>query len=250
MFTKGTSIVDGGLHEELSSLLAVGQKQIRGVKNGRAVCRLSRLGQRVLAAEAFARLERELAARHVTQGGYFFASHPRVAERVQTQSEFAQEVEAGGERDVERYRAITLNARLDALTQLHQAGDGKSLVFLLGDENLLATLPAYTRFYLAEGYRLRSEAARKARADKRSKTELESQRDEDAERALAEYRRTIEEVPEYGPPYQALAMHHLRAGDKPQALALFTKFVELTPDPKQSGYARQYIDRLNKELGQ
>ncbi len=201
-------------------------------------------------AEAFARLERELAARHVTQGGYFFASHPRVAERVQTQSEFAQGIEAAGERDTERYRAITLNARLDALTQLHQAGDGKSLVFLLGDENLLATLPAYTRFYLAEGYRLRSEAARKARADTRSKTELQSQRDEDAERALAEYRRTIEEAPEYGPPYQALAMHYLRGGDKPQALALFTRFVELTPDPKQSGYARQYVDKINKELGQ
>ncbi len=199
-------------------------------------------------AEAFARLERELKARHVTQGGYFFASHPRVQERVETQTEFAQGVTVEGERYAERYREITLNARLDALVQLHRAGDGKTLVFLLGDENLLASLPLSARFYLAEGYRLRSEAARKARADTRSKTELQSQRDEDAERAIEEYRRTIAEAPEYGPPYQALAMHHLRAGDKPQALALFTRYVELTPDPKQSGYARQYIDKLNKEL--
>lgn len=200
-------------------------------------------------AEAFARLERELTARHITQGGYFFASHPRVAERVAAQSEFAEGA-AAGERHAERYREATFNARLDALTQLHRTGDGKALVFLLGDEDLLATLPPQARFFLAEGYRLRSEAARKARADSRSKSERESQRDQDAEQAVAEYARTIAEAPEFGPPYQALAMHHLRAGDKPQALALFTKFVELTPDPKQSGYARQYIDRLNKELGQ
>lgn len=199
-------------------------------------------------AEAFARLERELKARHVTQGGYFFASHPRVQERVETQTEFAQGVTAEGERHADRYREITLNARLDALAQLHRAGDGKTLVFLLGDENLLASLPVSARFYLAEGYRLRSEAARKARADSRTRQQVAAQRDEDAERAVAEYRRTIEEAPDFAPPYQALAMHHLRAGDKPQALALFARFVELAPDPKQSGYARQYMDKLNKEL--
>lgn len=199
-------------------------------------------------AEAFARLERELKARHVTQGGYFFASHPRVQERVETQTEFAQGVTAEGERHAERYREITLNARLDALVQLHRAGDGKTLVFLLGDENLLASLPVSARFYLAEGYRLRSEAARKARADSRTRQQVAAQRDEDAERAVAEYRRTIEEAPDFAPPYQALAMHYLRAGDKPQALALFARFVELAPDPKQSGYARQYMDKLNKEL--
>lgn len=199
-------------------------------------------------AEAFARLERELKARHITQGGFFFASHPRVQERVETQTEFAAGVAAEGERHTERYREITLNARLDALTQLHRAGDGKALVFLLGDENLLASLPVSARYYLAEGYRLRSEAARKARADKRSRDQVQAQRDEDAERAVVEYQRTIEEAPEFAPTYQALAMHHLRAGDKPQALALFTRYVELAPDPKQSGYARQYIDKLSKEL--
>lgn len=200
--------------------------------------------------EAFARLERELAARHITQGPYFFASHPRVQERVATQAGLAQGASAEGERDTERYREITLKARLDALMQLHQAGDGKALVFLLGDEDLLATLPANARFYLAEGYRLRGEAARRARGDKRSKAERQAQRDEDDERALEEYRRTIEEAPEFAPPYQALAVHCLHSGDKPQALALFTRFVELTPDPRQSGYARQYIDKLTKELAQ
>lgn len=201
-------------------------------------------------AEAFSRLERELSARHITQGSYFFASHPRVQERVATQAELAQGAAAEGERDTERFREMTLRARLDALTQLHRAGDGKALVFLLGDEGLLATLPADARFYLAEGYRLRGEAARRARGDKRSKTELQAQREEDEERALEEYRRTIEEAPEFAPTYQALALHYLHSGDKPQALALFTRFVELAPDPRQSGYARQYIDKLNKELGQ
>ena len=69
-------------------------------------------------------------------------------------------------------------------------------------------------------------------------------------RALEEYQRTLELAPEFAPTWQALAMHHYRSGDRAQALVLFRRFVELVPDPKQSGYARQYIESLSRELEQ
>lgn len=201
-------------------------------------------------AEAFAQLERELLARHIAQPPFFFASHPQVRERVQTLTEFAGANPPEGRREAERYRQATLRARLDALVQLHRAGDGKVLVFLLEDEHLLDTLPPETRFYLAEGYRLRAEKARRAKRDRRSAAEIDAQQIQDAARALEEYQRTLELVPEFAPTYQALAMHHYRHGDRTQALALFRRFVELSPDPRQSAYARQHIEILGRELEQ
>ncbi len=211
--------------------------------------RMSQAGYDVRAgALAFARLERELLARHVDQGPYFFASHPNVKARVANLTEFGGESPLEGQRNIERYRAVTLRARLDALAQTHRGGNGKVLVFLLEDEKLLQSLPPEARYYLAEGFRLRAEKARRPGKDHRSEKEIEAQRVSDAARAIEEYRLTLEQAPEFAPTYEALAMHYYRNGDKTRALELFQRYVELNPDPKQSGYARQYIEMLSKEL--
>lgn len=200
-------------------------------------------------AEAFARLERELLARHVGQGPYFFASHPNVKDRVEALTELGGASPAPGERNVERYRAATLRARMNALEQIHRAGNGQVLVFLLEEEKLLDTLPPEAQYYLAEGFRLRSIKARKQSKDERTEQQIETQRTADAARALVEYQRALEVAPGFAPTYEALAMHHYRAGQKARALELFRRFVELTPDPKKTSYARQYIESLSKELG-
>lgn len=200
--------------------------------------------------EAFARLARELEMRHIDRGPYFFASHPNVQDRVTTLTEFGGTAPPPGERNIERYRAVTMRARMNAVEQIHRTGNGQVLVFLLEDEKVLASLKPEARFYLADGYRLRSEKARKDSKDTRSAKEIEAQRVADALRAVEEYDRTIAEAPDFGPTWQALALHHYRAGSKARALELFRRYVELVPDPKQSGYARQYIESLSKELGQ
>lgn len=199
-------------------------------------------------AEAFGRLERELLARHASQGAYFFASHPNVKDRVETLTEFGGASPPPGERNAERYRAVTLPARMNALEQIHRGGNGQVLVFLLEDEKLIDTLPPEARYYLAEGFRLRSVKAKKQSKDDRTEQQIEAQRVADAARAVEEYQRTLDIAPEFAPTYEALAMHHYRAGEKARALELFRRYVELTPDPKKTGYARQYIDSLSKEL--
>jgi predicted Zn-dependent protease len=199
-------------------------------------------------AEAFARLERELLVRNVSRGPYFFASHPNVKDRVETLTEFGGENPPPGERHVERYRAVTTRARLNALEQIHRGGDGKTLVFLLENEGLLKTLPPEARYYLGEGYRLRGEMKRRDGKDKRSQEEIAAQRASDSTRAIDEYELTIAAAPVFAPTWQALALHHYRNGNKPRALELFRHYVELAPDPELSGYARQYIESLSKEL--
>ncbi len=201
------------------------------------------------AGEAFAVLERELAARDIKQGGYFFASHPQVKERVETMTDLALGSKEGGERGKERYLEVTRAARMDALLQLQQSGDDKALIFLLEQENLLAILPPEARYFLAEAYRLKAQGVRRDKKDKkRPEAELEAERAAHAERAAAEYRTTIAAAPDFGPAYEPLAMYQMKQGQKAEALTLFTRFVELTPDPRQSGYARQYIERLTQEL--
>jgi predicted Zn-dependent protease len=199
-------------------------------------------------ALAFERLDRELDARFVSQGPYFFASHPAVKERVANLVEFGGASPPDGERDTDRYLAVTLRARLDALRQIHRGGDGRTLVFLLEDEKLLKSLPPEARFYLAEGFRLRSEKAKRPGKDHRSPGEIEAQRVSDASRAVEEYMLTMQQAPDFAPTYEALAMQYYHRGDKGRALDLLKRYVELNPDPKQTGYARQYIETLSKEL--
>ena len=201
-------------------------------------------------AEAFARLERELKARFINQGPYFFASHPAVKDRVTTLLEFGGENPPPGERYVDRYREKTLRARMNALEQIHRAGNGRVLVFLLEEEKLIDTLPPEARYYLAEGFRLRAEKSRKVAGDKRQPAEIEAQRVADAARAVEEYERTLAASPEFGPTYESFAMVQYRSGSRARALELLRRYVELTPDPKKTGYARQTIELLRKELGQ
>ncbi len=182
-------------------------------------------------SELFARMDRELLARKLPRGMYFYASHPRVKERVESFRELAAARPEGGERAADRYRAVAARARMHALSQVHRRGDGKLLVFLLAEENLLETLPPEAAYYLAEGYRLRNQPG-------------------DAALATAQYARALEAAPLYAPTHQAVGLEHLRAGRRGEALAAFEKYLELEPDGARSAYVRQYIVNLKKELGQ
>jgi len=179
--------------------------------------------------ELFSLIDRELAVRKLPQGMYFYASHPRVKERVESFREMAAPYGDAGERNADRYLAMTKRARVHAVAQIHKRGDGKLLLFLLGQENLLAELPPETRFYLAEGYRLRAQPG-------------------DDALAAAEYERTVRDVPGHSASYQALGMQHMRAGRKAEALARFEQYAVLDPNGTQVRYVLQYIESLKKEL--
>jgi beta-barrel assembly-enhancing protease len=191
--------------------------------------RMAKAGYDVAAgAEIFQRLDRELVARKVPRGGYFYADHPRVAERVSSFQELAKGVANGGERDATTYLAKTEPARMAALLKIHQRSDGALLIFLLDNEGTLAQLPPSARYYLAEGFRMRNGAGDEARAQE-------------------EYLQTTATAPDFAPPYHALGMMHYRAGRKPEALAMFEKYLALDPNGKQAAYARSYVERLKKE---
>lgn len=191
--------------------------------------RMSRCGYDPKAgSELFGLLDRELTVRAMTHGGYFWADHPAVKERITNLSVMATAHPAGTERNQDRYLAVTEHARLQALSTIHRRLDGKLLVFLLGDEKLVDSLPPRAHFYLAEGYRLRGSAG-------------------DGERALAEYASAINLAPEDPEAYQALGLRYMHDNKKSDALAMLRKYVELEHDPARSAYAQQYIQTLQGE---
>jgi predicted Zn-dependent protease len=191
--------------------------------------RMSRCGYDPSAgSELFGLVDRELTVRAMTHGGYFWADHPMVKERIANLATMAATHAAGTERNQERYLAVTEHARLQALAAIHRRLDGKLLVFLLAHEKLVDTLPPRAHFYLAEGYRLRAAAG-------------------DSERATTEYAATIRLAPDDPGAYQALGLRYMHDGNKSDALSMLRKYVELEHDPARSGYAQQYIQKLQGE---
>ena len=179
-------------------------------------------------AEIMGRMDRELTVRGITHGGYFWADHPKIQERVASLGAFATAHPGGTERARERYLAATEGARMEALAVIHRRLDGKLLVFLLDGEKLLDTLPPRAHFYLAEGLRLRGEPG-------------------DSERAIAEYAATIQLAPDDPRAYQALGIRYMRNGRQAEALVLLRQYVSLEHDETRTGYARQYIATLEEE---
>jgi len=179
-------------------------------------------------ATVFERLSRELEVRKIKQGPYFFADHPRVKERIVNFEEFARDAPAATDNGRERFLEATRQARLDALDMIWKRNDGVTLVFLLDTEHRLATLPAWCRFYLGEGYRLRNAAG-------------------DTELAIAQLEQTTREAPDFSASWNALGRLYLRQGAKDRALQVFQRYVDMDPQGRDAAYARQYIAQLQKE---
>jgi len=179
------------------------------------------------ATETFRRLLRELDALNIKQP-MFFASHPAVSDRIANYLAMSKQAPAGGAMFADEYLVQTASARVAALDGILHEGNGKLLVHLLEREDLLASLPPFCRFHLAEGFRLRNAEG-------------------DRDKALAAYRETLTNAPDYAPTYAALGKRLMHDGDKAGALPLLRKYLELEPQSMDKGFIELYITTLEKE---
>jgi beta-barrel assembly-enhancing protease len=182
------------------------------------------------ATETFRRLLRELEALNIKQP-MFFASHPAVSERIANFLAMSKQAPPGGAMYADEYLVQTASARVSALDGIVREGNGKLLVHLLEREELLATLPPFCRFHLAEGYRLRNAEG-------------------DRDKSLTAYRETLAAAPDYPPTYAALGKRLMHDGDKAGALPLLRKYLELEPQSMDKGFIELYITTLEKETAQ
>jgi predicted Zn-dependent protease len=158
---------------------------------------------------------------------YFYADHPKLAERIQNFSaQIAQTTQQGGYVGEEEYLAAVHAARLWVLQEDLNRQDYKSLIFLLEDGRELAKYPAEARYYLGSAYLLRSKEG-------------------DAQKAEDEFRTCAGQAQDFPPVYAALGRLLMNQHKDAEALTDFQRYLQLSPEAADAAYVRMYIRRLS-----
>jgi predicted Zn-dependent protease len=171
---------------------------------------------------------------------FFFGSHPRLQERIETtqalvQTRYASAAAEAAMRDSEQFHlrmrtVVRENAQLDV-----RAGR-----FALAQEQLdrvLGLTPKDPLAHLYQGdlHRLRAQRARAA-----------AEKDELARKALGSYERAAELDPAMPEPHRQLGLLYYQQKDAPAAKAAFQKYLALKPDAPDARRIKEYIVELDR----
>src|SRR2546425_4344047 len=187
----------------------------------------------------------ELLRNQSKEGGsleaFFFGSHPKLTERVETTSELVKTKYSAAAasstvvKDTEdfglRMRTVVReNARLDI-----QAGRFKLTEDQL--ERVLAITPKdpVAHLYYGDLYRLQSQRARDI-ADKSDK----------AKKALERYERSAELDPAFPDPFRQLGFLYYQQKDNEKAKDAFKKYLALRPDAPDARRIKEYLVELDR----
>ena len=165
--------------------------------------------------KTFQHLQAEIKAADVKEP-FFFASHPKLQERIDNFTELTQHAD-NGETGYERFVETTAALRLASLERDLAAYRYKQVILMLTTPEARREYPPEASYYLGEAYRLRNETG-------------------DAERAETEFKRALEGSPRFAPTHRALAYLYYKRGDKSAATPLFRRYLELTPDASDRAY--------------
>ena len=164
----------------------------------------------------FAHLQAEIKAAEIKEP-FFFASHPRLQERIDNYSALLVKDTNSGELARERFIETTARLRLDSLEADLAAYRHKQIILVLATPEQRRDYPPEASYYLGEAYRLRNEAG-------------------DLDAAEREFNRVIETAPQFAPAHRALGLLYFKRGAAARAAAdrayieYYLRFME-TPRP-------------------
>jgi predicted Zn-dependent protease len=193
--------------------------------------RLERAGYDVHESpKVFEHLIAEIKAEDIKEP-YFFASHPKLVERVENMKRLSTGVPPGGEGTSSVDYAHTMTqVHLDNLENMLSSGRAKSALIMLTDPERLVELPPQAQYYLGEAYRLRGE-------------------DGDTKRAEDAYLKAIETAPEFAPSYRALGVLRMKANHYVDAQKYLERYIELAPTAPDLKYVESYLRIARKKAG-
>jgi predicted Zn-dependent protease len=158
---------------------------------------------------------------------YFFSSHPKLIERIETFKELSARHKRGGRTGVEDYNRVMPPIRLEALRKDVGQDRYQSVIMVMEDNNLRRYYPPAGYYFLGEAYLRRDEK-------------------NDTARALQAYQKAAQLAPNYAPTYKSLGMHYMKKGDKPRARQYFNRYLSLaSKDDRDRAYVQQYVGSLN-----
>jgi predicted Zn-dependent protease len=173
----------------------------------------------------FEHLQAEIKAGDIKEP-FFFASHPKLQERIENYSELARDA-VNGEVARERFVETTAALRLAVLDTDLAAYRYKQIILVLGDPARRREYPPEASYYLGEAYRLRGETG-------------------DTERAEREYHATIETAPQFAPAYRALGLMHYKRNEPVLAVMRLRRYLELAPAAADRAHIEAYLARLER----
>lgn len=193
--------------------------------------RLARAGYDVREApQVFEHLAREVKAEGIDEP-YFFASHPKLKERIDNMTKLSAKAAAGGAGSSRAdYAKLMTKVRIDNLESELSMGRAKSALLMLEEPEHMAGLPPYAAYYRGEAYRLRGQ-------------------DGDVLRAEQAYLEAVSASPEFAPSYRALGVHYLKANQYTEAAKHLSRYLELAPAAKDRTYVQNYLKVAQKKMG-
>jgi predicted Zn-dependent protease len=193
--------------------------------------RLKRAGYDVHEApRVFEHLIAEIKAEDIKEP-FFFATHPKLVERVDNMNKLSAGAPAGGNGTSSTdYAARMMQVRVDNLDMMLSMGRAKSALIMLNDPQRRAEFPPHADYYLGEAYRLRGQEG-------------------DIKLAEEAYRRAIEAAPEFAPSYRALGVLRLKANHYVDAQTYLERYLELSPSAPDRKYVESYLRTAKKKAG-
>ncbi len=157
---------------------------------------------------------------------FFFASHPRLRERIDNFSELVKDADSG-EIARERFVEATARLRLDSLEADLAAYRYKQIILVLANPESRREYPPEASYYLGEAYRLRNEAG-------------------DLDAAEREFNSVIETAPHFAPVHRALGLLDYKRGDTARAASRLRRYLELAPGAADRGHVEYILSALEK----
>ncbi len=157
---------------------------------------------------------------------YFFSTHPGLQERIDSFKELVkQHGAAGGYRGEDVYQAHIGPLRERLLSDYLELGQYQSVLLILTRKDAFTRYPPSAWYYLGEAYRLRDDEG-------------------DADLAVTAYQTAVARVPAFAPPYRALGLHYMKAGQTEQAASYFSRYLDLAPEAPDRAYIEMYRSQM------
>lgn len=156
---------------------------------------------------------------------FFFASHPRLQERIDSFNTLIRDSDAG-ETARERFIETTAGLRLASLAADLAAYRYKQIILMLDNRATRREYPPEASYFLGEAYRLRNEAGDEAAAER-------------------EFNAAIKTAPHYAPPHRALGLLHFKRGNSDEAAARLRHYLTLDPAAADRTFVEYYITLMD-----
>lgn len=157
---------------------------------------------------------------------YFFSTHPRLVERIESYTKLSAKYRHGGRKGYERYNRLMRPLRLHVLEKDLGQGRYKSVILVMEEKRARSLYPAAAQYYLGEAYRLRAEKG-------------------DDQRALKALHRAAKRAPGFAPTYKALGMRYMKKRNMSKARYYFRRYLAIAPrNARDRSYVQSYLRSL------